>query len=66
MSMQSERSLNDMIVLRPPDFSLTKPQMSVLYALGRSLRHLYANTIEEGVPEHLQRYIEQLEGKVRP
>ena len=46
-----------MIVLRPPDFSLTKPQMSVLYALGRARSHLYANTIEEGVPEHLQQDI---------
>ena len=63
-----------MIVLHPPDFSLTKPQTSVLYAVGRSLRHLYANVIEEGyanvieegVPEHLQRHIEQLEGKARP
>ena len=52
------------MILFPTDSSLSKPlRRAALYAFGLSLRRRYADTIEEGLPEHIQRYVEQLEAR---
>jgi hypothetical protein len=35
----------------------------LLSVLGRGLQKLYGDVVEEGVPEHLAQYVEQLDGQ---
>jgi hypothetical protein len=37
-------------------------QAEILTMLGRGLQALYGDVVEEGVPEHLAQYVEQLDG----
>ena len=38
-------------------------QAEILTVLGRGLQKLYGDVVEEGVPEHLAQYVEQLDGQ---
>ena len=40
-------------------------QTEVLAVLGRGLQKLYGDLVEEGIPEHLAPFVEQLEGQQR-
>ena len=37
-------------------------QAEILTVLGRGLQKLYGDVVEEGVPEHLAPFVEQLDG----
>jgi hypothetical protein len=38
-------------------------QVEVLAVLGRGLQKLYDEVVEEGIPEHLAPFVEELEGQ---
>jgi hypothetical protein len=41
-------------------------QAEILTVLRRGLQKLYADVVEEGVPEHLAQYVEKLETRNDP
>ena len=41
-------------------------QAEILTVLGRGLQKLYGDVVEEGVPEHLAKYVERLETRNDP
>jgi hypothetical protein len=41
-------------------------QAEILTVLGRGLQKLYVDMVEDGVPDHLAQYVEQLETRNDP